>query len=177
MDAVEVSTEVYASPERVYEFLVDFPGYGRYSEHLDEVRQHGDGGEGTEYDLVFSWWRLTYTARSRVTGMAPPERIDWRIVKDIDAAGYWAIEPLPEDELPDGESEGCVVRLRIEFSPDSADAGAVDLPRFVSISWVIERVKPLIKREAERITRRVVRDLEGRDRPVDLEIHQRPDSV
>ena len=177
MDAVEVSTVIYLSPEETYDFLVDFPRYANYSEHLREVRRHGDGTPGTEYDLTFEWWRLTYTARSRVTAVDRPDRIDWRIVKDLDAQGHWAIEALPDEELPAGEDEGCRVRLYVEFRPDSADASALDLPRFVSLSWVVERVKPLIKKEARRVVRRIVRDLEGRDRPIDLEIHQNDTSL
>ena len=56
VDELVVSTEVYAAPEEVYEFLLDFPRYGRYSEYLREVRTlAGDGGPGTRYELVFAW--------------------------------------------------------------------------------------------------------------------------
>ena len=45
------------------------------------------------------------------------------------------------------------------------------------MSWVIGKVKPLIQEEAERVVRRIVADIEGEDREVDLEIHSTPDSV
>ncbi|MFB6117548.1 SRPBCC family protein [Halosegnis sp.] len=174
MDAVEVTTIVYVSPEEAFEFLLDFPGYARYSEHLESVEGFGDGGEGTEYELTFAWWKLSYTARSRVTDVDRPERIDWRLTKDLDAGGYWAVEPV---DPPADESVATRIRFRAEFRPESANSGAISLPRLVSWDWVIDKVKPKIQSEAERVVRRAVRDLEGRDRMVDLEITARPDSV
>jgi uncharacterized protein YndB with AHSA1/START domain len=161
VDTVEVTTVVYLPPEEVYEFLLDFPGYARYSEHLTDVRQHGDGDPGTEYELDFAWWKLDYTARSRVTDIDPPHQIDWRIIKDIDAVGQWLVDPA---------DEGTTVTLRVEYHPDSADDNALSLPRFVSLDWVIEKVKPKVQAEAERVVRRIVHDLEGERRDVTLEI-------
>ena len=167
VDEIEASTVVYASPEELYDFLVDFPGYARYSEYLDRVRQDGDGTVGTRYALQFSWWKLSYTARSEVTGVDPPERIDWRIVKDIDAEGYWGITPT---DPPDGVDAATEVVLHIEYDASSASASAVDLPKLVSMGWVIEKVKPLVRKEATRIVRRVVDDIEGEPRDADVEI-------
>jgi len=175
VDTVAVSTEIRLPPDEVYEFLVDFPRYARYSKYLESVRQHGDGGAGTEYDLRFSWWKLTYTARSRVTELVPPDRIDWEIVKDIDAEGAWHVAEV--DDPPEGVEAASRVRFEVAFSPDSADEGAVDLPAFVSLGWVIDKVKPKIVAEAERIVERVVADLEGERRDVELRVHERPDSV
>ena len=162
MDTVEVSTEVYVPPEEVHSFLMDFPGYAEYSEHLTEVRQHGDGTPGTEYELDFAWWKLTYTARSRVTGVEAPERIDWRLVKDVDAVGRWEVERVDEETTR--------VTLVVEYAPDSADEGLLDLPRFVSLGWVVDRVTPKVRAEAERVVRRIVADLEGERREVEVEI-------
>ena len=167
VDEIEARTVVYASPEELYEFLLDFPGYARYSEYLDRVTQDGDGTPGTRYGLTFSWWKLTYTARSEVTGTTPPERIDWKIVKDIDARGYWQVSAV---EPPEGEDAATEVILHIEFDPESASEGAVDLPRLVSMGWVIDKVKPLVKKEATRIVRRVVDDIEGEPRDAEVEI-------
>jgi hypothetical protein len=177
VDTVEVSTVVYIPPAEAHEFLVDFPGYARYSEYLDRVDQHGDGSPGTEYDLHFSWWKLHYTARSRVVAAEPPDRLDWTVVKDIDARGRWLVEEPAGEEAPPDRDHATRVRLQIQFFPDSADENAIDLPRFVSIGWVVEKVKPLIQEEAERVVRRIVADLEGEPRDVDLEIHTTPDSV
>lgn len=176
-DAVEVSTVVYISPEEAYEFIMDFPRYARYSKYLNRVTQDGDGTPGTEYDLHFEWWKLSYAARSRVTDTDPPERLDWQIIKDLDAAGYWHIEPLPDEEIPAGRDEAVRVRLDIDFRPESANSDALELPRFVNLSWVIEKVRPLIQEEAERVVRRIVADLEGERRDVDLRIHRTPDEI
>ena len=167
MDAVEVTTTVYLPPEDVYEFLLDFPRYANYSEHLTGVRQHGDGAPGTEYELDFAWWKLTYTARSRVTDVEAPNRIDWRIIKDLDAVGQWLVEPVANE----GDEPATRVTLRVEYAPASANSDALDLPRFVSVGWVVEKVKPKIQAEAEHIVRRIVADLEGQHREVELEIN------
>ncbi|MFB6309427.1 MAG: type II toxin-antitoxin system RatA family toxin [Haloarculaceae archaeon] len=176
MDRIEVSTVVYLPPEEIYEFLLDFPGYARFSKYLKEVRQRGDGSPGTQYDLQFAWWKLNYTAVSEVTAVERPERIDWKLVKDIDARGHWRLEPEPES-APDGEDHATRVRLVVEYHPDSASPDAVDLPTLVSLGWVIEKVKPLVREEAERIVERIVADIEGQRREVELEIHTGPDAV
>ncbi|MCY4731525.1 SRPBCC family protein [Natronomonas gomsonensis] len=163
MDTVEVTTVVYLPPEEVYEFLLGFQSYAEYSEHLTGVRQFGDGEPGTEYELDFSWWKLTYTARSRVTDVDPPNRIDWHIIKDIDAVGQWLVEPH-------ASGEGTEVTMRIRYAPDSANGNALNLPRFVSLDWVVDKITPKVKSEAERVVRRIVADLEGDHRNVELEI-------
>lgn len=176
MDTVEVSTLVYLPPEEIYEFLIDFPRYADYSKYLREVSQDGDGTAGTCYDLTFAWWKLTYTARSEVTDVDRPDRIDWRLVRDIDARGYWRVVPEPEAATED-RPDASRVRLRIDFAPDSADAGVVNLPTFVSIDWVISKVRPKIVAEAERVVERIVADLEGQQREVTLDVHENPDSI
>ena len=175
MDRIELSTVVYLPPEPIYDFLVDFPRYGKLSEHIKNVAQHGDGTPGTEYHITVAWWKLSYTAHSKVTEVEPPSRIDWKLVKDLDAHGHWAIEPM--DDPPRGQDAACRVRLVVNFDPHSAQKGALDLPRFVSLSWVIEKAKPIAQREAESVVRRLVADLEGRQRDVELHIHATPDSV
>ncbi|MFC7177278.1 SRPBCC family protein [Halosegnis marinus] len=174
MDAVELSTVVYAPREEVFEFLLDFPGYARYSEHLDRVEAFGPGGEGTEYGLTFSWWKLSYTARSRVTEVIDDERIRWELTKDLDAAGYWRVE---DADPPESEEHATRVVFRAEFAPDSANSDAISLPSLVSWDWVIDKAKPKIQTEAERVVRRAVRDLEGRARHVDIHIRTTPDAV
>ena len=185
MDELVVNTEVYADPEDVYEFLLDFPGYARYSKYLDDVRTvQGDGGPGTRYALTFAWWKINYTAHSQVTGVDPPERIDWEITKDIDAGGCWRVTPLdaehdagdagdagdaPTD--PTDDSPRCEVALEVEFDPGSASPAALDLPRLVSFDWVVKKAVPLIRSEAERVVQRAVRDLEGSNRTVELDVY------
>lgn len=177
MDTVDVSTVVYLPPAEIYEFLLDFPRYADYSRHLEEVHRYGDDGiQGTRYDITFAWWKLSYTAASRVTDIEPPNRIDWRLVRDIDARGSWQIAPEPES-APEPDMPASRVRLYIEFTPESANLGGIDLPAFVSLDWLVDRVKPKVRAEAEHIVERIVADLEGRPREVDLDIHTTPDSV
>ena len=168
VNRVEVSTVVYLPTEDIYEFLLEFRGYANYSKYLRSVRQFGDGETGTEYELTFAWWKLQYTARSEVTAVDPPRRIEWRLVKDLDAGGRWLVEPSEEPE-PDVEAASEVTFV-VEYAPGSADDGIVDLPRFVSLGRVIDKVKPKVKSEAERVVRRIVADLEGEPRDVELRI-------
>ena len=176
MDEVELSTVIYLPPEEVYEFLIDFPRYADYSEYLTDVRQYGDGSPGTQYDMRLAWWKISHTARSEVTAVDPPARIDWRLVKDIDAYGHWLIEEVPE-QAPEGYETASRVWLKVGFDPSSANKSAFDLPRLVSIGWVIRKIKPLVVEEAQRVVERIVTDLEGRPRPIELTVHQKPDSI
>lgn len=176
MDRLEVSTDVYLPPADIYEFLVDFPRYAQYSKYLDRVKQYGDGSPGTEYDLVASWWKLSYTARSKVTAVDSPTRIDWEIIKDIHATGHWRIEPMPE-AAPEGEETASRVYFSVSFDTSSASRDAIDIPRFVSFDSIVNRVKPKLLEEARRVVGRIVADLEGETREVELRVHETPTSV
>jgi len=169
-----MSTVVYTDRETVYDFLMDFSGYRRYSDYVKAIEAEGDGGVGTEYAITFGWWKVTYEARSRVVGLEPPERIDWTITKDLDAEGSWQVESV---DPPDGREHATRVTIDVQFDPDSVSAGAIDLPRFVSVSWLVEKAIPLIVRQARSVLRGVVADLEGEPRDVDLVVHETPGSV
>jgi SH3-like domain-containing protein len=176
VDELVVTTVVYLPPEETYDFLIDFPRYAKYSEHLRTVsRRSGDGGAGTRYALRFAWWKLTYTVESEVTEVEKPETIDWRIVRNLDASGRWVIEPLDEvpSDAPDDVDAASRVSFEVAYDPGSANEGGLDLPRFVSFGWVLDRLKPAIATEAERIVERVVEDLEGTHRPIDLTVERR----
>lgn len=178
MDEIVVSTDVFVPPEEVYDFLLDFPRYADYSEHLTGVTADGDGSPGTRYDLRFEWWKLSYTLRSEVTEVDPPNRIDWEVVKDLRARGRWDVETLDElpADAPDDAEVASRVTLTVRFDADSAH-GVLDLPRFVSFDWVIDRVRPKVLDEAEGVVERIVADLEGRRRPVELRVRDDPDTV
>ena len=62
MDAIEASTVVYVPPEELYAFVQDVSEASDYSEHLDRVRQYGDGGPGTDHHITVSWWKLSFTS-------------------------------------------------------------------------------------------------------------------
>jgi hypothetical protein len=68
------------------------------------------------------------------------------------------------------DAEKTKATLRVEYAPGSADERTLELPRFASLDWVIEKVKPKVQSEAERVVRRIVADLEGERRDVELEI-------
>lgn len=168
MGAIAVRTEVYAPVEVVFDFLRDFPGYAEYSPYLKAVRQYGEGGEGTEYELDAAWWRFEYTARTEVTRIVEDERIEWRTVDDVDAHGLWIVDP----SRPDGATG---VTLYIAYDAGSARSATIDLPRFLSLETVINRAKPVVKREAKATVERIVADLEGEPREVDIDIDTDPE--
>jgi len=104
--------------------------------------------------------------------VAPPTRIDWQLVKDVDAHGSWVIDP--SEPVPEGESDACRVRFLVEFAPESADRRVLDLPRLIPFEVIVDRVVAEVRREAERVVRRLVADLEGEPREVTLDIHELP---
>ena len=167
MQTIAVSTVVRLPPDDVFDFLLDFPGYAKYSKYLQDVTAHGEGGPGTEYDLHFAWWKLTYTARSRVTEIDRPHVIHWDVVKDLDAHGKWVVETAGE-AVPADAPGGSRVRLVVNYDPESVSGHHFDLPRFVPLDYVVDKAVDLIVEEGERVVERVVADLEGERRPVEL---------
>lgn len=175
VDRVEVSTVVNLPRETVYDRLFEYTGYSRHTPNLEDVAIRGSGS-GTEFALSFAWWKLEYTARCRVTDVDPPERIDWEVLGGIESEGYWALEPEPAAAPPDCEA-ATRVRLRIEFDRANSRVGGLRLPPMVSPDWVLRRIKPVVRREARRLTGEVVADLEGEARPVELSVHATPDTI
>lgn len=169
MSRVEVSTVAYLPAEEVYDFLLDFPRYADYSKHLARVSQDGDGGPGTRYHLTFQWWKLSYTAHARVTGVDRPRAIDWTLTRDVDASGRWLLDPVPK-QAPEDRETATKVRLVVDYDPDSVGRGTLDLPALVSLDWVVDRVVDLVIEEGERVVERIVRDLEGEPRDVELTV-------
>jgi uncharacterized membrane protein len=173
MERLTVETVIYRPVEEVYEFLLDFPRYARYSEYLDAVETLDPGAdEQARYALRFSWWKLSYTARSAVIETAPNERISWRLLNQFDASGQWLVDE--REELPAAAPEwaetAADVRFEVEWHPHSIDSGALDLPGLVSLDWVIDKAKPVVENEAERVVQRAVEDLEGQRRAVELTV-------
>lgn len=184
MDRILVSTVVYRDPEEIFPYLESFTDYPRYSDHLKEVRPvdvprtagptpQADGSGGPVYDLRLAWWKLEYTARSEVTDVSAPTSLEWRLCKDVDARGEWRIEPEPES-APEGEEAASRLYFDAVYDPHSADESAISLPRFVSMKWVVRKLEPRLLAEAKRVVTRLVEDIEGRSRPVELTLHERP---
>jgi uncharacterized membrane protein len=168
VNELEARTLIHLPPEDVYEFLLDFPNYANYSEYLERVHGQGNGGPGTRYYLKFAWWKLNYTAHSEVTAVEKPSRIDWELTDDLDAEGYWQVESAPD--AAEAVEVSSKVTLHISYDPSSVTVSNMDFPSFVSIGWLLDKVKPKIAEEAERVVERIVEDLEGEPRPVDLEV-------
>lgn len=163
MNVVEVGTDLYVPVTEAYAFVRDFERYAESSKYLESVEVDGDGDPGTTYELTFAWWKLSHTFHSTVTATDPPKRLDWALTGTIDAHGSWIVEPL---EHPDHD-DACTVRLRVEYNPESA-TDAIDVPALVSLDWVIDKITPLIENEAKRVVARIVADLEGDPRPIEL---------
>lgn len=168
-DVLEASTTIHAPRSAVYDLLLDVEGYGTYSDHVRRVTRDGDGGPGTEYDVTFAWWVLTYTIRVQVTDLDPSGRVGWRVVDGLDANGVCHLEPTDADEPDVDHATRVVVTAR--FDPDSVDDGA--FPSFLPIASVVERLRPFVEREAERVLARVVSELEGRPRRATLTVRTR----
>lgn len=174
MDTIEVSTTVARPPRVVFAFLRDFTGYAAYSKYLREVAIDGDGDVGTEYRLRFGWWKLTYDAFTRVTGLDEPNTLDWVVTEDLDARGQWVVESADgDDSVQFDGGGGSRVSLVVEYDPASVSSGIVDLPALVSMDWVVGVVVDLIEEEGRRVVRRVVADLEGEPRDVELTVDYR----
>lgn len=168
MPVLVARTGVHRPPEVVFDALADLRRYESYSDHLAGVTRTGDGDAGTEYTLRFEWWLVSYTVRSAVTGFERPERIDFAVTDGISAEGAWVLEPIAVDGP--GSEGGTRVTFTVAYDPDTVDESALGLPALASVSWVIDRVAPLVEREAEGVVQRVVRDLESSQREVDLEV-------
>jgi uncharacterized membrane protein len=173
MERLTVDTVVYQPVEVVYDFLLDFPRYANYSQYLESVEELGAGpDEQARYALRFAWWKLSYTARSAVTETVPNQRIEWTILGSFEAGGHWLVEEcerLPAD-APEWADTATSVRFDVAWNPGTVNSGMVDLPRLVSLDWVIEKVEPIVEKEARRVVSRAARDLEGRSRSVDLTV-------
>ncbi|RQG97831.1 SRPBCC family protein [Natrarchaeobius chitinivorans] len=173
MDRILLSTVAHRPPEEVFPYVRSFTDYPRYTDHLTDVRVDGDGDVGSVYDLHLAWWKLTYTANSKVTSITPPNSLEWRLVEDVDARGEWRVEPEPE-AAPAGEETASRIFFEAVYDPYSADKNAISLPRFVSLDWVVDRVTPRLLSEAELVVERLVEDIEGQRRDVELTVHEVP---
>ncbi|MXV63307.1 SRPBCC family protein [Natronorubrum sp. JWXQ-INN-674] len=173
MDKILLSTLAYRSPEEVFPYVRSFTDYPRYTDHLKEVRVHGDGDAGSVYDLELAWWKLSYTARSQVTGITPPNSLEWHLVNNLDARGEWRVEAEPESAPADVETASRIY-FEAVYDPHSADENALSLPRFVSLDWVVKKVEPKLLDEAEAVVERLVADIEGRKREIELTVHEMP---
>ncbi|SFS69808.1 SRPBCC family protein [Halostagnicola kamekurae] len=176
MDRILLSTVAHRPPADVFPFVVSFTDYHRYTEHLESVRKRREGDEngvGSVYDLRLTWWKLGYTARSEVVAVDDPHTLEWELRKDLDARGTWRVEAEPE-AAPDGVETASRIYFEAVYDPHSADGNAISLPPFVSLDWVVGKVQPRLLEEARGVVRRLVADIEGEQRDVELTVHEMP---
>lgn len=183
MDEIEARAVVRRPPREVYTALTDFPRYPAYSDYLAAVSREGGRGRGdrrssvetdgaggarernahlgpgvdTRFALRFEWWVARYIVRARVSAVDPPRRLAFDLTRGLAGDGEWTIEPAPDEAPADGGASR--VRFAIRYDPGSVVDEAADLPRFVPLDRVIERIEPAIEREARRMAERVVDDL------------------
>ena len=173
MNRILLSTVAHRAPKEVFPYVVSFCDYPRYTEHLESVTKRETDGKKAVYDLRLAWWKLTYTARSAVIAVEEPRSLEWELIKDINARGEWRVEPEPES-APPGVGTASRIYFEAVYDPHSADRDAISIPRFVSLDWVIAKVEPRLLREAERVVQRLVADIEGEPRDVELTVHEMP---
>jgi len=169
---LSLATDVHVPPERAYEFLLDFPNYPRYTDVLEEVRREGSGDVGTEYHFDVAWWRISRTVRSRVTGLEPPRRIEWRLLGDLAVQGRWRVDPPAADGASDAPTR---VHLIAEYDPAGSRLAGIGGAALLSSSRVRRTLATRLRADAESLLERIVADLEGSPRPVDLEVLEWPE--
>ena len=166
MQELEARALVHSPPPAVYEHLVDFPRYAEHSRYLERVTPVDGGEAGRAYDIRAGWWRLQHTVRSTVTELSEPDRIAWRIDGDLAAGGEWDLRPTS----PPGDAASATdLRLAIRYDPASA-AAVLDLPALVPVESVLNRAASALTTEAERVLESVVRDIDGPERSVAVEV-------
>lgn len=170
MPTLEARTTVYRAPSAVFDALLDLRRYETYSDHLASVTREGDGGVGTEYRLRFEWWRLSYTVESRVTAVEAPSRLDFTVTRGIAANGSWHVEPAETNSPGWTDEPATRVRFVVEYDPSTVAGSTLDLPAWTSLTWVVDKAAPMVEREAERVVERVVADLEGAERDIELTV-------
>ena len=178
MTVVDVSTTVDVPPREAYEFVLDFEGHSSYSEYVDDVVRRGDGGVGTRFDVELAWWKLSYTFPTEVTDLTAGEHIDWRTPNGLHAKGAWLFEPTDaaadggDSEDPDESHEETRVTLRARY--DRRQSRLPPMPPLVSVDDVLDRLKPVVRREARTVFEHAVADLEGERRRVTLDVDVHP---
>lgn len=171
---LDVSTTVAVPPEEAYDFVLDFEGHSDYSDHVDDVVRHGDGGVGTRFDVELSWWKLSYTFPTEVTGLDPPTRIDWRTPNGLHARGAWLFEAVENDGSDaEGVDDGPETAVTLRARYDRSRSRLPPTPPLVSFDDVLARLKPAVRREARTVFEHAVADLEGQRRRVTLDVDVR----
>ena len=124
-------------------------------------------------------WRLEPLGEGR-SGSDDTRPVDGDSLPDNDAPTdgdrHSSDDPRPDDTLPAGVETGTRLWFTVEYDPRTANRRILDLPRFLSVDRVIDRIKPRLYDEAEGVVRRLVATVEGTERPVELIVHEAPGS-
>ncbi|MFC6954643.1 SRPBCC family protein [Halorubellus litoreus] len=179
MTVIEVSTTVDVPPAAAYAFVLDFEGHADYSEFVRDVRRRGDGGVGTRFDIELSWWKLSYTFPTQVTDLDEPNRIGWRTPNGLHARGDWQFDPVDSetdggaattDEPAPDDAAATSTRVTLRAEYDRSRSRLPRLPPLVSVDDVLNRLKPVVRREATKVFEHAIADLEGERRRVTLDV-------
>ena len=159
MKKATIVAEAYASKQDVYDFLMDFKNYTKYSKYAKDTRLVHDG-EQPEWEIDFRWWMVKYTARSKVTDYRPPDYIKWRVIKDADVRGEWHLEELNEEQT----------RLQLDLRYDPRGASKANPLKYFPTDKLIRLAKPVVIRHVNNVLRNVTEELEGEPRAANFKI-------
>ena len=89
----ESAIDIAAPPQRVYEYLADFPRHPEWSTGVKELVPVGKGpvAVGTELKAVEEV-PARFTSHTRITALEPPQRIAWESWDGRTAKVKWAFE-------------------------------------------------------------------------------------
>ncbi|MFB6283077.1 MAG: SRPBCC family protein [Halobacteria archaeon] len=159
MKKATIVAEAYASKEDVYDFLMDFKNYTKYSKYAKNTRLVVDG-ENPEWEIDFRWWLVKYTAKSKVTDYRKPDFIEWRVVKDADVRGEWHLEEIGDEHT----------RLQLDLRYDPKGASKANPLWYFPTDKLIKLAKPVVLRHVNNVLRNVTKELEGEPREANFKI-------
>ena len=112
MKRVELSIDIDAYPEDIWEVLTDPARFPEWIKGMQQVEMltTGEYGVGTRYRATAGTGERTVQWEVEITAVEPPTRIEFAYTGDVEGRGGWQIEVLPDDE-------GCRVTSWDEFAP------------------------------------------------------------
>lgn len=174
MKTIEVTAEAAVEPVAAYEYLLDFTNYADFCRYVDRVTVETDenvfdgdqqqAGPGTKYRIRLGWWRLSVNLRAEISQVDRPEAIKWQVLSDVDAHGRWEVQPSDSNE------EHSQIRFIASYDAAALSRSTFDLPPFVPMARVIDRLMPLMKESGRNVFEQIVWDLEGSQRPVEVTV-------
>jgi len=147
MYTAEVSVDIAAPPERVYDYLSDLSRHAEWSSSVTTIEQltPGPAGVGTEFkasEII----PTKITSFARITALEPPRRIGWEATDHRVFKTQWEFELSPS-----GGGTHLIQRVRFQ---------ALNLPAVLLLNWVrrpkvstenrqsLERIKTILEAQA-----------------------------